>query len=164
MAREPSWSVAVAARTTLVGLIGLAALVGACGRDKPASPSKAASSAPPSTPPLASKAYYRVDPGPRTSCTAGAVCEARLALTALGDYHINKDYPFRFVGDPAPAVPLEGDGAFVLDDERNGMMTVKFKAGEPGTAKLAGTFKLSVCSDDKCEIEAPTVALEVAVR
>jgi hypothetical protein len=136
----------------------LIALVVACGRDKPAKPGAAAGA------PLAGKAFYRVDAGPKTPCASGTTCEARLVLTALGDYHVNKDYPFKFVGDPAPAIPLDGDGTFALDDAKNGTMTIKFRPAAPGTAKLAGTFKLSVCSADTCEIETPKLELAVPVR
>jgi hypothetical protein len=139
--------------------LALVALAMACGRD-PSGKAKA----PPEGTPLASKPFYRIDPGPRTACTSGSMCEARLALTALGDFHVNKDYPFKFVGDPAPATPLDGEGTFALDDDKNGMMTVKFRPTAPGTVKIAGTFKLSVCSGDVCEIEAPKLALDVAVR
>ena len=134
------------------------AVLAACHRDQPGK-SKAA----PEAPPLASKAFYRVDPGQRTPCASGAVCEARLVLTALGDYHVNKDYPFKFVADPAPAIAVDGEGTFALDDARNGTMTVKFRPSAAGTARLVGTFKLSVCSADTCEIETPKIELPVPV-
>jgi hypothetical protein len=136
----------------------LIALVVACGRDTPAKPG-----APAAGPPLASKAFYRVDAGPQTPCARGTTCEARLVVTALGDYHVNKDYPFKFVGDPALAIPLDGEGAFALDDEKNGTMTIKFRPPASGPAKLVGMFKLSVCSDETCEIEAPKIELTVPV-
>lgn len=119
--------------------------------------------APISGTPLASKAFYRVDAGALTPCAIGSTCEARFVLTALGDYHVNKDYPFKFVGDPPPSTPLDGDGAFALDGEKRGTITVKFRPNAQGTAKVAGQFKLSVCSEDKCEIEAPTLELAVPV-
>lgn len=140
-------------------LLALLALGAACNGERSGKPK-----AVPEGAPLASKPFYRIDPGPRTACTSGAVCEARLALTALGDFHVNKDYPFKFLGDPAPAVSLDGEGTFALDDEKNGMMTVKFRPSAPGTVKVAGTFKLSVCSGDVCEIEAPRLALDVTVQ
>jgi hypothetical protein len=112
--------------------------------------------------PLAGKPFYRVDAGPPVACAQGATCEARLVLTALGDYHINKDYPFKFVGEPA-AVPVDGEGSFAIDDARHLTMTVKFRPAAAGSAKLVGTFKLSVCSDDTCEIEKPTIELAVPV-
>jgi len=142
----------------------LIALVVACGRDKATKPRAAAAG-----PPLASKAFYRVDAGPNAPCTSGTTCEVRLELTALGDYHVNKDYPFKFVGDPGPppagqpAVQIDGAGTFALDDAKHGIMTIKFRPTASGTAKLVGTFKLSVCSDETCEIEAPKLELAVPV-
>jgi hypothetical protein len=111
--------------------------------------------------PLAGKPFYRVDAAPPAACAPGATCEARLVLTALGDYHVNKDYPFKFLGDPA--VPVDGEGAFAIDDTRHLTMTVKFRPAAAGTAKLVGTFKLSVCSHDTCEIETPRIELAVPV-
>jgi len=134
------------------------ALIAACSRDQPAK------AAPPAGPPLAGKPFYRVDPGPATACASGAVCEAKLVLTALGDYHVNKDYPFKFVGEPAPAAALDGDPTFAVDDARHGTLTVRFRPAAAGTTTVAGVFKLSVCSDDTCEIEKPRIELAVAVR
>ncbi|HEX3480575.1 MAG TPA: hypothetical protein VHT91_36405 [Kofleriaceae bacterium] len=113
--------------------------------------------------PLASKPFYRVDAGPAAACAHGATCEVRLVLTALGDHHINQDYPFKFVGEPAPAPPVDGEGVFAIDDARHGTMTVKFHPAAAGTATLAGTFKLCVCSDETCEIETPRIELAVPV-
>ncbi len=141
----------------------LIALVAACGRDRPATSDHATGSAA-SAPPLASKAFYRVDAGPEVACTSGTTCEARVLLTALGDYHINKDYPFKFVGEPAPALALDGDAAFALADARHGTLTVRFKPTAAGAQTLAGVFKLSVCSDETCEIEKPQITLKVAVH
>jgi hypothetical protein len=113
--------------------------------------------------PLASKPFYRLDAGPPTPCASGSTCEVRLVLTALGDYHVNKDYPFKFVGDPAPAIPVDGNGTFAIDDARHLTMTIRFRPAAAGTARLAGQVKLSVCSDDTCEIETPRLELAVPV-
>ena len=112
--------------------------------------------------PLAGKAFYRIDAGPPAACASGSLCEARVVLTALGDYHVNKDYPFKFIGDPA-ATALEGVGDFTLDGANRGIMTLKFRPAAPGSAKVVGNFKLSVCSDETCEIESPRVELAVPV-
>ena len=53
------------------------------------------------------------------------------------------------------------EGTFVIDGRKQGTLTVKFKPSKPGPDKLTGTFKLSVCSDKTCEIEAPKIALDV---
>jgi hypothetical protein len=148
----------MARELALIALVVAGAGLGGIGCDRGAK-------ATPAGTPLASKPFYRVDPGAgsKTACTVGAVCEARLALTALGDYHVNKEYPFKFVGEPPPAAPLAGEATFKLDDARTGTMTIKFRPSASGTARVVGTFKLSVCSDDTCEIEAPKIELAVPV-
>lgn len=142
--------------------IALAVSLGACGRggdqpgdDRPGTPAVSARA------PLASKAFYRVDAGPPAPCASGAVCEARLVLTALGGYHVNQEYPFKFVGEPATSI--DGEGTFAIDDAKHGTLTVKFRPAAAGTAKLVGTFKLSVCSDENCQIEKPRLELAVPV-
>jgi hypothetical protein len=138
-------------------LLALAAALalGGCGGSKKSEPVPAGK-------PLAGKAFYRVDPGPATPCATGSTCEVRLVLTALGDYHVNKEYPFKFVGDPAAAA-VDGEGSFAFDGEKRGTMTVKFRPAAAGNAKVVGNFKLSVCSDDTCEIESPKLELSVPV-
>ena len=135
----------------------LIALLAACGRDRSAAADHPASA------PLASKPFYRVDAGPELPCATGTTCEARLQLTALGDYHINKDYPFKFIGEPS-TLSLDGDASFALTDAKHGTLTIPFKPTAAGPQTLTGVFKLSVCSDDTCEIEKPTLSFAVAVR
>jgi hypothetical protein len=111
--------------------------------------------------PLASTSFFRVDATPLAPCAAGATCEAKLVLTALGDYHVNGEYPTKFVADAAGDVTVEGQGTFKVDSEKRGTMTVRFTPAKPGPAKLTGTFKLSVCTEENCEIEAPKISLDV---
>lgn len=139
--------------------IVLAVLLAACSKGKSEEPMKAA----PTTAALAEKPFYRVDAAPLAPCAAGAVCEAKLELRALGAYHVNKDYPVKFEGAPAPAPELDGPATFKLDDDKRGTLTIRFRAAAAGTANVAGTFKLSVCSDETCEIEKPHIALAVPV-
>ena len=138
--------------------LALVALVAAgCGKSHEAAPEIIAKG----TAPLASKDFYRIDAKPVAPCKAGATCEVQLVLTALGDFHVNDDYPTKFVADTVGDIVVEGEGTFVIAGAKQGTMTVKFKPAMPGAAKLSGTFKLSVCSDKTCEIEAPKVALDV---
>jgi hypothetical protein len=142
----------------LMAVAAALALSSACHRDAPAKAEAASATGAA----LAEKAFYRVDRGAQPACAMGATCEAHLVLTALGGFHINKDYPFKFVGDPAAAA-LEGPAAFALEGETRGTLTIKFRPQSAGTAKVSGTFKLSVCSDDNCEIETPRLELSVPV-
>lgn len=137
------------------------ALLCACHRD--AATGAEAAGPGPTGAPLAAKPFYRVDRAPQAACTSGASCEAALVLTALGNYHVNKDYPFKFVADPAMATQVDGQGTFAFGDAKHGTMTITFRPPAPGTTKLVGTFKLSVCSDENCEIETPKLELEVPV-
>jgi hypothetical protein len=112
-------------------------------------------------PPLAESAFYRVDAGPQTPCTTGAPCEARLVLSALGAYKVNRDYPFKFLAEPAPGVAVDGTGAMTFDDAKTGTLTIRFRAVRGAPARLTGTFKLSVCTDEECQIEEPKIVLEL---
>src|SRR5262245_64047452 len=101
-----------AAWVACAALAAYAALAAACGRDRSAGSARGAAM----PPPLAGASFYRIDAGPQTPCTAGATCEARLVLTALGDYHVNENYPFKFIGDPSLGFAVDGSGTFALDD------------------------------------------------
>ena len=117
----------------------------------------------PSQPALAQKEFFRVDvASDQPECQVDAPCEARLLLTALGDYHVNENYPFKLEA-AAPDVTVDGTGSFEPKG-KTGTMALPFRTSKPGTAKLAGTFKLSVCNDDNCQIEAAKIAFEVPVR
>ena len=108
--------------------------------------------------PLVAKEFFRVD-GASVECKVGITCEAKLTLTALGDYKVNDEYPFKFVADKGE---LDVDGAaFALDGKKTGVMTVKFRPAKAGKAKLTGAFRLSVCNEENCQIEAAKIALEV---
>lgn len=139
------------------------ALLAGCKRD--AAPEAAPAVAPNLPPPLARGPAWRLDAGPQTPCTANAPCEARVVLTALGSFKVNREYPFKFVTDAAaaPGVTVEGTGSFAFDDAKTGTLTIRYRTARPGPGKLAGTMKLSVCNDDQCEIEQPKIELPLAV-
>jgi hypothetical protein len=86
-------------------------------------------------------------------------------VEALGDYHVNPEYHFRFVPSAGSAtVYSAGTPAdFVLQGPKVGVMTVGFRASAAGTANLAGTFKICVCTDSACQPEQVAVALAVPV-
>jgi hypothetical protein len=148
----------MAAASNTARSLALVALAAACERGATPTPPETISKG---APPLASKAFYRVDAEPIAPCKTGATCEAKLVLTALGTYKVNDDYPTKFVADATSTVPIEGEGTFKIAAAKQATMTVRFTPTKPGAAKLVGTFKLSVCNDDTCEIESPKIALDV---
>jgi hypothetical protein len=109
----------------------------------------------------ATGAHYRIDSPPQITCTAAATCEAKLVVNALGDYHLNDRYPFKFEADAQPGIAIES-ATFSHDAATAGTMTIRFRANTPGTAKLAGTLRLCVCTDDNCDVESPKIAVDVS--
>lgn len=140
-----------------------------CSGDSTSAASSAVSSgearaAVPAGEPLAKKEYFRVDAAPeQPACQVDAPCEAQLVLTALGDYHVNEEYPFKLIAEPTPGIAVDGTGSFTAEGKR-GTMALPFRATSAGVAKIAGTFKLSVCNAENCQIETPKIAFEIPVR
>jgi hypothetical protein len=135
----------------------LAVLAASACQDRP-KPPPAADAAPKRAGPPA----HAVEPIlPLPPCSAGVPCTLTLKLTALRDYHVNEEYPFKFGADAQPGVEHEGTGAFTREDEKTGWLAVRFRAAKEGTVRITGTFRLSVCNDDECKIESAPVAVEL---
>jgi hypothetical protein len=106
-------------------------------------------------------------------CKAGEECAMTIKLAVSGAYHVNKEYPYKFIATPASGVAFLGKsepntftraaGDFVEQGEKAALMTVRFKPASAGEAKVAGKYKLSVCSADQCLIEEPMIDLAVPV-
>ena len=96
-----------------------------------------------------------------------------LRLAAIGEYHVNKEYPYKFIAAAAPGVQFLGSadantfsraaGDFREDGEKAATLTVRFKPTATGEARVSGTYKMSVCSAENCQIETPTITLAVPV-
>jgi len=119
---------------------------------------------------------FFLDVAPATDCAAGAPCSLTIKLVATGEFHINEDYPYKFKADDAPGVEFLGADAagkntfskaasdWKKKDEKSGAMTVAFRAADKGAKSVGGTFKLSVCSAQTCQLEQQQVQATVAVR
>jgi hypothetical protein len=109
-------------------------------------------------------------------CTVGAECTATIRLEALGAYHINDTYPYKFTvfgpdgggggglellgKDPANrGVFGKSNGDFEKQTEKVAVLTVRFKAGA-GRFVIAGRYKLSVCSEANCQLEQADLSFE----
>ena len=119
---------------------------------------------------------FFLDAAPTGDCVAGATCSLTVKLVATGEFHINEEYPYKFKADDTPGVEFlgadpAGKGIFSKvasdwkkKDEKSGAMTVAFRAADKGSKSVGGTFKLSVCSAQTCQLEQQQVAVTVAVR
>jgi hypothetical protein len=106
-------------------------------------------------------------------CRTNEDCALTITLSVAGDYHVNKEYPYKFTATPAPAVTYLGKtdantfskaaGDFVEQGEKSAIMTVRFRPTAPGDVRVAGTYKMSVCSAEQCQIEQQQVSLAVPV-
>jgi len=107
-------------------------------------------------------------------CKAGIECAMTIKLVATADYHVNKEYPYKFVATPTASVAFLGKpdattftraaGDFTEEGEKTGTMTIRFKPSTPGAITIAGTYKFSVCSADQCQIEQEKLELPIAVQ
>jgi hypothetical protein len=162
----------------LFGLLG--ALAAGCGRDShAASQGQSDLTAPAQHADCGHSACgsnFFLDSSPAGDCAAGATCSLTIKLVATGEFHINEDYPYKFKADDAPGVEFLGAdaagkgvfskaaGDWKKKDEKSGVMTVAFRAADKGAKTLGGTFKLSVCSAQTCQLEQQQVQATVAVH
>jgi len=168
-------------RSTLVlAAVGFAMLPCACGRDSDAvRATKAAVSA---AAPIGECGHavcadnFFIDTSSAPGCTTGATCALGVRLVATGAFHINDDYPYRFKADDAKDLQYFGtDGAgksvfskaagdWAKTDPKIGAMTVKFASASAGRKTVAGTLKLSVCSEANCLLEQRQVVVPIEVN
>lgn len=120
---------------------------------------------------------FKLELASQGECKAGAECSVVIKLETLGEYHINKEYPYKFKaeakGDEVEFLGTDQAGKnifsktagdFRSETEQKATLTVKFKPARAGTFKLAGVYKLSVCSAQNCQLESQALALDVAVK
>ncbi len=113
---------------------------------------------------------------PPTSCAPGATCTVPIKLEAQGEFHINDEYPYKFLANNATGAELEGSdpqgknvfskaaGDFAKQSPKIALMNVKLKPTSPGKATVSGTYKFSVCAESKCKIETAPVSFSVDVK
>ena len=160
-------------------LLALGLLAAGCGKD-----SRAAQSRDDVAPPAPHNdcghtscgSNFFLDAAPPTDCVVGATCALTVKLVATGEFHINDEYPYKFKADDAPGVEFlgvdaagknvfsKGSSDWQKKDEKSGVMTIAFRSADKGQKTVAGTFKLSVCSAQTCQLEQQQVQATVAVR
>src|SRR4051812_13464670 len=116
------------------------ALAAGCGRATEAEASAAASASSSTAAPAShvDGKNFKLDANGVGDCKAGGDCVLTLRLEAVGDYHINKEYPYKFKAEGSGVefqgtdaagknVFSKGAGDFTLEGEKVGTMKVKFK-------------------------------------
>jgi len=108
-------------------------------------------------------------------CKAGAECKVTVKLEALGEFHINKEFPYKFTANEAAGVEFHGasdtkrvfskaNGDFKEEGEKVATMTLKFKPAKAGNVTIGGVYAMSVCSPGKCQLEKSEISVTVPVK
>jgi len=130
------------ARALLLALVLALLPAAGCSR-KTAAPARARSG--PGGPP------FSVAVEPPATCAVGAPCVARVQVTALGEFHVNREYPYKIALAGSPGVTTEQD--FRVDSDQRGTVTLTCRPSVAGAGPVTGTLHLSVCSSETCVIE-----------
>ena len=172
---------------TALTAVAVLAIATGCSRDSEAATSKAtetttsSQTGSPGGPVVAAGNHidgknFKLDATLDGDCKAGAVCAVVLRLEAANDYHINKEYPYKFKASELAGIEFEGTdaagknvfsknaGDFKIDGEKVATLRVKFKPSAKGNITIAGTYKMSVCSAKDCQLESQDVSASVVVK
>lgn len=120
---------------------------------------------------------YTIDADLVGACKAGAECKVDLKLKAGDGFHVNNLYPYKFKANDIAGVDFTGTdasgkntfskaaGDFRIDpkDEKIGYLTVHFKPSKAGAVSITGTFRMSVCSAQNCQLETAELTIPVTV-
>ncbi len=130
------------ARALLLALVLALLPAAGCSR-KTAAPARARSA--PAGPP------FSVAVEPPATCAVGATSVARVQVTALGEFHVNREYPYKIALVDSPGVTTEQ--SFAVASDRLGTVTLTCRPSVAGAGPVTGTLHLSVCSSETCVIE-----------
>lgn len=105
-------------------------------------------------------------------CAIGETCGARVILHAAAPFHINDEYPYKFNMDDSAMLESLGtglvfskkDGHFKKTSATEAEIAISVRGKAAGAAKIAGEFRMSVCAESKCQVEAPKLSLAVTVK
>jgi hypothetical protein len=157
---------------SLVALMGLAfALAAGCSKSEaaPARGTAAREGTSVTKGPKAETENYVAEIKASGTYKAGTEGTIDVTFSTKGDYHINKQYPYKFKAtDPAPegikySKPIlqRADGTF---EEKSGSFKVPFTVSKAGKATVSGVLSLSVCSDANCIMDKVDLEVEVEAK
>ena len=129
----------------------------------PAAPKAAALS------PKLVSASYRLELSPPGAVKAGEGAEVTLSLAALGEYHVNQDYPLAIsvtAGEGSALKPTKAsfDKAAAAEfGEKAATFKLPFEAPS-GTHQLVADVDFAVCTESTCVPEQQKLAVAVTVK
>lgn len=162
-----------------LGLVATAGVTGAlffshCSRGSAAETTPAVPAATAVAMPHVDGATYKIDTS-LADCGAGAECTGTIRLEALGAYHINEAFPYKFKANARQGLEFLGKDAadrsvfskstddFQKQGEKVGLLAIRYKA-PPGKVSFNGKLKFSVCSDANCLLEQADLSFDGAAK
>lgn len=96
---------------------------------------------------------------------AGQPSNVEVVLEPKGEFHCNKEYPYKIKLGAAPAgitfpqAIVKSDAATITPEKT--IVKIAFTPDKPGEAKLTGNFFFSICTSQQCLIENRELAVMV---
>lgn len=98
------------------------------------------------------------------TCHVGVPCVVTLQVAARGSFHVNQEYPHKFVAEePEARTFRRSREAFAAPGQDVVTLVVSFVPDTAGGARLSGQVKTSACDDGTCAIETPRVSVVIPV-
>jgi hypothetical protein len=100
------------------------------------------------------------------SYKAGQAGTVTAVVNAIGEYHVNQEYPYKFTLNAAPAGVAYGETVVrnVSRTEKRASISIPFTPSSAGTATISGVCSLSVCTSSNCVIEKVPLSVTVKVE
>ena len=97
---------------------------------------------------------------------AGQAGNVTAVANALGDYHVNQEYPYKFTLNAAPLGVSYGETVVrnVSRSEKRAAISIPFTPSSAGTVTISGVYSLSVCTSSNCVIEKVPLSVTVKVE
>ncbi len=111
---------------------------------------------------------YKVTIAPSGPYQKGKEGMVRVVIVTKGKYHINDQYPYKFVVQDPPAEGMtytnktvrRADGKF---EETRAELPVRFTPQRSGTVQVGGILSLSVCTPSNCLLDKRPLVLDIEV-
>ncbi len=97
---------------------------------------------------------------------AGSPGNVTAVLNALGEYHVNQDYPIKFTLGAAPAGVSFGETVLrnATKGDKRASISIPFTPSAAGSYTISGVFSIGVCVASSCTNEKVPLSVTVKVE
>lgn len=162
----PASDTAVASATAAPSASGAKPVTAAGSAAASAAPSAVASAAPDVKGDEKSEASFTAFMSGGGKYKANQPGSVTAVVNALGDYHVNQEYPYKFALNAAPAGVTYGETVIrnVNRSEKKATISIPFTPTQAGTVTISGTLSLGVCTASNCVNQKVPLAVTVKVE